>query len=69
MNLVEWKDADIVDLIESLGENVEIDDACFGEGAAAIIAFINNNRKCVKRRKIRMNLIQDNFNQLIKPFL
>ncbi len=59
LDIVEWKDSDIIELLENLYEYFEFDSSNFKTGFAKIVAFVNMNRKPMKRRRLNLNKIED----------
>jgi hypothetical protein len=59
LDIVAWKDSDIIELLEQLFDYFEFDDCNFKLGFGKIIAFINNNRKFIKKRRVNLNKIDN----------
>ena len=65
LDIIEWKDSDIIELLENLYEYFDFDSSNFKSGFAKIISFININRKFVKKRRVNLNRMEDEKLRLI----
>ena len=54
--MTKWKDSEVLELIEQLYQYYDFEDDDLKIGFAKIITFINNNRKEIKKSKVKFFL-------------
>lgn len=59
LDIIEWKDSEIIDLLENIYNYFEFESSNFKSGFSKIISFINTNRKLIRKRRVNLNRIED----------
>lgn len=59
LDITEWKDFDIISLLENTYNYFEFDSSTFKLGFGKIISFVNTNRRLIKRRRVNLGKIED----------
>ena len=59
LQILDWKDNEIIELIERLNEFFFLEKRQLQCDYSLIIDFVNKNRKCLRKRKVRLNKLKD----------
>ena len=60
MEIVEWKDVDIIDLLIRLNDHFNVDDSVIRNSFSKIVSFVNVNRKKgLGKRRVNLTKMED----------